>query len=97
MYVLTAPVPQENGMRTYVQRNRRKTIYRALSVVFLLIGIVHLFMALIPGGVHDDAFLRKDIAVLWLLFGATWVALSRLWGELADTTAASKQEADPSS
>jgi hypothetical protein len=56
-------------------------------------------MALIQGGVRDDAFLKRiDISVLWLLFGATWVALSRLWGELADTSAASsKQAVDPTS
>ena len=85
---------QENPLRTSAERNRRKTIYRALSVAFVLIGGAHLFMALLRG-IHDDAFQTKiDIAMLWLLFGATWVALSRLWGELAETSAASKQKSD---
>jgi uncharacterized membrane protein len=84
-------------VRTAVQRNRRKTIYRVLSVVFVLIGVVHAVMALM-GGIHDEAYQTKiDIALLWLLFGATWVALSRLWGELAEMSAAAKQGSDPHS
>lgn len=84
-------------MRTSAQRNQRKTIYRVLSVVFVLIGVAHLAVARM-GSVHDDAFLRQtDIAVLWLLFGGTWVALSRLWGELAEMNAASKKDTDPTS
>ena len=60
--------------------------------------IEHLFMALNQGDVHDDAFLRKiEIAVLWLLFAGTWVALSRLWGELAEMNGGSKQKTDPTS
>ena len=67
-------------------------------MAFVLIGVAHIFVALIQSDIHDDAFLTKiDIAVLWLLFGATWVALSRLWGELAEESAASKHEADPAS
>ena len=67
-------------------------------MAFVLMGVAHLFMALIHGDLHDDAFLRKiDIAVLWLLFGATWVALSRLWGELAEMNGGSKQKTDPTS
>ncbi len=77
-------------MRTSAQRNQRKTIYRVLSVVFVLMGVAHVAVARM-GSVHDDAFLRQtDIAVLWLLFGATWVALSRLWGELAEMSATSR-------
>jgi hypothetical protein len=60
-----------------------------------LIGVVHLGIALSQGDIHDP--MKIDIALLWFLFGATWVALSRLWGELADTSAASKQNADPTS
>ncbi len=85
-------------MRTSAQRNRRKTIYRALSVAFILIGVVHLGLVLSQGDVHDGLFpMKVDIALLWFLFGATWVALSRLWGELAETNAASKQDADRAS
>lgn len=93
-----SPGLKGNSLRTSVQRNRRKTIYRVLSVVFVLIGMAHYFVAFMQGGVKDDAFLWKiDIALLWLLFGATWVALSRLWGELAETNAAPKQGPDPTS
>jgi hypothetical protein len=85
-------------LRTSAQRNRRKTIYRGLSIAFVLIGAAHLFMALSRGDFHDDAFLMKtDAALQWFLFGATWVALSRLWGELAEMNAGSKRESDPTS
>ena len=84
-------------MRTTEQRKRRKTIYRVLSVAFVLIGVAHAILALMQG-IHDDAYqARIDVALLWLLFGATWVALSRLWGELADESAAAKKEPGPTS
>ena len=77
-------------MRTYAQRRKRGIAYRILSVVWILIGATHLFMALTQGDVHDEAYLRKiEIAFLWLMFGGTFVALSRIWGELAEEKAAS--------
>ena len=85
------PIPQENLLRTSVQRNRRKTIYRVLSVAFVLIGFANGFL----GISHGDAFMRvMNFSLLWLVFGATWVALSRIWGELAEISAASKLETD---
>ena len=64
-------------------------------MAFILIGVVHLGIAWSQGDVHDP--MKIDIALLWFLFGATWVALSRLWGELAEMNAASKPESGPSS
>jgi hypothetical protein len=85
-------------LRTSAQRNRRKTVYRALSVAFILIGLVHLGIALSQGDIHDGAFPTKvDTALLWFLFAGTWVALSRIWGELAEMNATSKQDAGPTS
>jgi hypothetical protein len=83
-------------VRTAVQRNRRKTFYRVVSVAFILIGVAHFFMDLKDGN-HDLFQGKMDIALLWFVFGGTWVAISRLWGELADTSAASKQESGPAS
>jgi hypothetical protein len=70
-------------------------------VVFILVGVAHWAVArmgLSTGAADADAFLRQfDIAVLWFLFGGTFVALSRLWGELAEMSAASKKDTDPTS
>ncbi len=85
-------------MRTSAQRNKRKTVYRAFNVAFILIGVVHLGIALSQGDAHDGTFPMKiDIALLWLVFAGIWVALSRIWGELAEMNATSKQDAGPTS
>ena len=77
-------------MRTPAQRNRRKTAYRVLNVVFILIGVAHL-VALRQGDIQDDAFPWKvSIAILWLAVAGIWVAVSRIWGELAETDTAPK-------
>jgi hypothetical protein len=72
-------------------------VYRVINVFFILIGWAHVFLAL-KDGIHNDAFQGKmDIALLWLVFAGMWVAISRIWGELAEMSEASKQKADPAS
>ena len=75
-------------MRTVAQRNKRKTFYRVISVVFIVIGAAKMTMALLAHGKAPGAEFPAQIesALMWFLFAGTWVALSRIWGELADSS-----------
>jgi hypothetical protein len=74
-------------MRTVAERTKRKNLYRMISVVFVLVGVGRLTLAFLQRNtLPAGAFLIVlESATMWLLFGATWTALSRTWGELADS------------
>ena len=79
-------------MRTSAQRKNRSVAYRILNVVFILVGVVHLAMTIMNRGATDHAtyVLQMDISILWLVIAGTWVAFSRIWGELSEEAAARK-------
>jgi hypothetical protein len=74
-------------MRTKTECEKRKKLYRLISVIFILVGAVRLTMAVLN---HDHSAAavgpQFEAAALWLCLGAAWVALSRIWGEFADTS-----------
>jgi hypothetical protein len=79
-------------VRTSAQRKKRSVAYRILNVVFILVGVVHLWMTVMNRGATDHAtyVLQMDVSILWLVIAGMWVAFSRIWGELAEEAAARK-------
>ena len=78
-------------MRTSAQRKKRSVFYRILNVVFILVGVVHLWIAVNRGATDRTTYvLQMEVAILWLVIAGMWVAFSRIWGELSEEAAARK-------
>jgi hypothetical protein len=77
-------------LRTSTQRKKRSIVYRIINVVLIIVGAAHLVMTLRNRDVIDHAtfVLQMDISLLWLVSAGIFVALSRIWGELAEEAAA---------
>ena len=90
MVVKSETSAKEARLRTSAQRKKRSVVYRILNVVFILVGVVHLAMTAMNRGATDHAtyVLQMDISILWLAIAGTWVAFSRIWGELSEEAAA---------
>ena len=80
-------------MRTAAERKRRRIMYRVISVVFILAGVAKAIATMLDlhSGRLTSRFPQMDEAFIWFVLAGTWVAISRVWGELADEAAAREQ------